>query len=194
MAEIRSRYEYLVTIGTVAGVLSLAAVWIVAAVIWPKLPERIPVHFGLDGAPDRFGDKSVGNWYGLPAVVTAFALFFFGIERLVLLLARRRPGSVNVPRKKEFVALPEGARVRAFRPMTALMRGTLAPVALVFTFILCATYVAATGGSVQGATFLVGTFGGVAAALAWTAVCLVALARAIRGETARAASGAPPES
>lgn len=179
----------LVAFGTALAVVGLAGIWIAAAAVWPRLPERIPVHFGADGTPDRFADRSAGSWCELPAVVTGLAAFFLGIERLVLHLARRRPGWLNVPRKRDFLALPEEARVRAVRPMIALTRGFVAPVAWIFTFIVWATYVTAWGGRVGGATFAAGTFGGIAASLVWVAVCTVLFSRAVRRETERAAPG-----
>ena len=30
---------------------------VVAALIFPRLPESVPVHWGIDGAPDRFGSR-----------------------------------------------------------------------------------------------------------------------------------------
>ena len=32
--------------------------WIYLAYIWKDLPQTVATHFGLDGSPDKFGDKS----------------------------------------------------------------------------------------------------------------------------------------
>ncbi len=46
---------------------------------WPLLPDNVPVHFGLDGTPDRWEPKRraviglLGFSLGVPAVVTAIA-------------------------------------------------------------------------------------------------------------------------
>lgn len=39
---------------TVASAATVLALWILAAVLWPKLPERIPAHFDFEGRPTRW--------------------------------------------------------------------------------------------------------------------------------------------
>jgi uncharacterized membrane protein len=37
-------------------------IWVLPAAyllsIYPSLPQTVPLHFGMDGQPDRFGDRS----------------------------------------------------------------------------------------------------------------------------------------
>ncbi len=174
-----------------ASVVALSGIWILAAVLWPELPERIPLHFAAHGTPDRWGEATALNWFLLPGVATAMAPFFALVERLAPLLARRRPGLLNVPRRKEFVALPVDARVRALRPVSALLWGTPAPITGIFTYALWITHAVAMGRETGGTGFIIVTGAGVVAAVAWTAVCIVLTARAIREET-RGASDAEP--
>lgn len=52
----------------------LAAMWGIAAWAWDRIPGHIPVHFGANGAVDRFGGRSEGLLV-LPAVASvAYAL------------------------------------------------------------------------------------------------------------------------
>lgn len=37
--------------------LALLADVAASIAVWPRLPERVPVHWGLSGAPDRFGSR-----------------------------------------------------------------------------------------------------------------------------------------
>lgn len=45
----------------------LAGMFVAAAVAWPRVPERMPVHWGIDGTPDRYGGRAEGL-LGLPLV------------------------------------------------------------------------------------------------------------------------------
>ncbi|HVT84744.1 MAG TPA: SdpI family protein [Chitinophagaceae bacterium] len=51
--------------------------WIYLAAIWGKLPEKIPVHFGLNGTPDKYGEKN--QVFIFSAIITAAALLTYFI-------------------------------------------------------------------------------------------------------------------
>jgi uncharacterized membrane protein len=70
-----------------ASLLMLAAMFGMAAVTWPGAPERMPVHWGLSGQPDRFGGKFEGL-LGLPLITLA-------IYALLLVLPRIDPRRVH---------------------------------------------------------------------------------------------------
>jgi uncharacterized membrane protein len=53
----------------------LAIPWVYLAYIWDRLPQTIPVHFGLDGLPDRFGNKRELIW--IMIILTAVALLIY---------------------------------------------------------------------------------------------------------------------
>ena len=53
------------------------AIWILALVSYPSLPENIPMHYNAAGEADAFGDKS--SILGLPFVATAL---FIGLSIL----------------------------------------------------------------------------------------------------------------
>ncbi len=67
--------------------LLLAAMFVVAAVAWPSMPERLPVHWGITGEPDRWGSKPEGL---LILPVTAAAMW-----ALMVVLPRFDPGRAN---------------------------------------------------------------------------------------------------
>jgi uncharacterized membrane protein len=49
--------------------------WIYLLGIWNSLPERIPVHFGINGAPDKYGAKNeIFLW---PAICTALSILVY---------------------------------------------------------------------------------------------------------------------
>ena len=71
--------------------------------LWPDVPARVPTHFGADGVPDAWSDRSVSSWFGLPLVGLALAAV---MEWAVWLI--RRPGApgLNLPNEEALRALP----------------------------------------------------------------------------------------
>ena len=65
----------------------LVLLFALSAWCWPGSPDRIPVHWGLNGQPDRWG----GRWEGL--LTLPFAAL--GIYLLLLFLPRIDPGRAN---------------------------------------------------------------------------------------------------
>ncbi|MBS1622353.1 MAG: SdpI family protein [Bacteroidetes bacterium] len=55
--------------------LLLCIPWIYLATIWGSLPERIPVHFGISGAPDQYGNKS--QLLFINSIMTAVAVLLY---------------------------------------------------------------------------------------------------------------------
>src|SRR5512140_2686155 len=49
--------------------------------IWPRLPERVPIHWGLDGQPDRWGSPLGAVLLG-PLLVLGLWLLIEGILRV----------------------------------------------------------------------------------------------------------------
>lgn len=68
-------------------ILLLAAFFVLAVANWSAVPDRMPVHFGLNGQPDRFG----GRFEGLLAL-PLLGVFIYG---LMLALPRVDPGRAN---------------------------------------------------------------------------------------------------
>ena len=69
--------------------LLIAAQFVLAAVTWNSAPDRIPVHWGLDGQPDRYGGRFEGL-FAMPLI--SVALYF-----VMQWLPRFDPGKANYP-------------------------------------------------------------------------------------------------
>jgi len=52
--ELSWKEKILILIST----LYVIAMWVYLYIAWSNLPSIIPIHFGISGAPDRFGNKS----------------------------------------------------------------------------------------------------------------------------------------
>ena len=49
--------------------------WIYLVSIWNSLPERIPIHFGINGTPDKYGQRNeIFLW---PAICTALSILVY---------------------------------------------------------------------------------------------------------------------
>lgn len=124
---------------------SLAALWGLSLLLWPQLPERIPLHFAASGVPDRVGPASALNWFMLPGIATGMTALFLGINALVRRLVRTGPQWINLPDKERFLALPEQARMAVMRHLFAMLQGLPAYICLLFAWIVWGTYSVATG-------------------------------------------------
>jgi immunity protein, SdpI family len=67
----------------------LALQFSLAALTWGSAPDRIPVHWGLDGQVDRYGGRVEG--------LLAMPLVSLGLYLLLLWLPRLDPGRANYP-------------------------------------------------------------------------------------------------
>lgn len=105
-------------------IASMLVVWGLAVAAWPHLPETIPLHFGSEGRPDRWGATTWWAWFGLPALGTSIgAALAFLLPRLMVAMARRNSRWLNVPHKALFTALPAEARERAVRAPVPWLHG-----------------------------------------------------------------------
>ncbi|HEY2665083.1 MAG TPA: DUF1648 domain-containing protein [Candidatus Binataceae bacterium] len=50
-------------------ILVLAAMYVAAAIAWPNVPDRLPIHWGLSGEVNRYGGKLEGLLL-LPSIAT----------------------------------------------------------------------------------------------------------------------------
>ncbi|MDT0632630.1 DUF1648 domain-containing protein [Rubrivirga sp. S365] len=159
------------------------AVW--AGWLWPDVPARVPTHFGLDGQPDAWAGRSVGSWFGLPAIALALAAF---LDALVV-WTHRHPAlaGLNLPQKDAILALPPDRRAPVLAWSAAALYAVGAACMVSFALIQAGTWAAAHGGS--GAEWVAA--GGAVAVVA----PLVALAWGLRGvsvELRRQQAAAPP--
>jgi uncharacterized membrane protein len=80
----------------------LAALVGLSVLVYPDLPDRIPLHFGADGTPDRWGDRTILSWLMLPLIGALTAVVMYATAHYI----PRRPQSFNMPDKKKLLALP----------------------------------------------------------------------------------------
>ena len=95
----------LVNVGILAVLFGISIDW------WGKLPERIAVHYGADGAPDRWAGPGPGSWFALPLVAATLTAFFL-VLRVLKGISERFPWIVSLPSRKTFLELPPQARAR----------------------------------------------------------------------------------
>jgi uncharacterized membrane protein len=122
--------------------LALLAVLLVgSALAYPRLPERIPTHFGLDGTPDRWVETSLVSWFILPLIALGMNALLYALTALTM----RNPRFVNLPGKERLLALPAERQRAVLRRMREGMDSLLAPMTLAFCLIQLAIYRTAVG-------------------------------------------------
>lgn len=120
--------------------LSVAALWTLAATAWPDLPEQIPTHFDFGGRPDAWAAPGFASWFLLPTLATGMvALMGLGLPRWLVGLARRNSPLLNMPQRARFQALSEESRVRAASTMASGLQRVALLVAALFGWILYGT-------------------------------------------------------
>lgn len=93
---------YILFVVTIAGV----------ALYYGQIPDRIPLHYDASGTPDRFGDKSFGNIFGINIVQFVMILVMHSVREIII----RSKQQLNP-------AAPEASRSRntAFRRENLLL-------------------------------------------------------------------------
>lgn len=165
--------------------LSVAGLWALSLALYPHLPERIPVHFGADGTPDRHAARTLATWLLLPVLASAIAGGIgAALPRWIAHLAATGSPALNMPARRLFAALPPAARVRAVAPVLGALRFAAALVALLFGYIQVGSYRVAVG-SWQRLPELP-AFAAVAAILGVVLASIPASRRAVQREAAAA--------
>jgi uncharacterized membrane protein len=103
---------------------------------YSALPDRVPVHFGISGSPDRWGSKSelfilVALVWGLTVLLYAFIL---SVPRL-----GRKPQLLNIPDKGEFLKLSPERQAPFWELLQEFMAGMAVSVNLIFYLIIQGT-------------------------------------------------------
>jgi uncharacterized membrane protein len=166
---------------------SLLAVWGLALAAWPELPDRIPVHFDALGRPDGWAARHAAWWFLLPGLGTVLGVGVgILLPRWMVALARANSPWLNVPRKREFMALSADARERAVRAPAACLTWLAIMVQVLLGWIVHGSARVAVGDW----TVLppVPTFVLIGGLLAIVAALVVAGARAVGREVERARS------
>lgn len=151
---------------------------------YPRLPGRIPIHFGLSGEPDRWAARSVISWYLLPAIAVATALGMHAIS----VYGTRWPEAWNLPEKRRFLALPRSAQAPIIERMQGFLAFTGLVVTALFSVLQAGIYTASTSGG-RSAGLPVWASGGILAAVLLIGIGGVrlngALGRMVRAASAR---------
>ncbi len=120
--------------------LFLYTLWIgAAAYVYPRLPERYPIHFGADGTPDSWVERSLVTWFMLPGIALLTWLFLYWTIRAT----RNAPHWWNVPEKKRFLALSEAARAPIIERLIGFIDWVAIGITLLFMGLHAGMYAAA---------------------------------------------------
>lgn len=123
--------------------LLLAVYFAAAALLWPTLPDRVPIHFNFAGQPTTWARTSVLSWFGLPLVAAATTLFLYGMGHL----STRTPSLWSIPEKERFLALDHAARAPIMAYLNRFVAWTAVLVSFTFIGIHIGVYQTATGRS-----------------------------------------------
>lgn len=118
----------------------LILMFVVASLNYARLPEMIPIHFGVSGKPDNFGHKR-WIWF-IPGLSL---LMHLGLTRL-----NRIPHTFNYP-----VQISENNAAVQYQLARTMMAGVNLVVMILMLVIVWATIQVATGGASRLALYLV---------------------------------------
>jgi uncharacterized membrane protein len=158
-------------------VLVIATLLIFSATVYGDLPARIPTHFNAAGIPDGFGPRN--RWWLLPAISVVSAVVTVGIS----LMLPSRPDLLNVPSKREILALPPAAQaavVRQAQPGFMVLGVIVAAMSL---FLQYSTWQVALGRTAAGNSNLIIIFA--VAGVALFPVILLPVSRELRRQQAK---------
>ena len=60
----------------------IAAMFVIGALVYPQLPEQIPMHWGINGQIDAWGTKSLLNVFFAPLITLGVYLLLWFIPYL----------------------------------------------------------------------------------------------------------------
>ena len=162
-----------------------AALWGVAAMTLRNL-ETHPDHFDIAGRPDSW---TTDSWWTMPLVALAMTGLLVGALFMSRRLVVTSPQWVNLPRKRDWLALSPEARLRAFKPAEGLLLGAAVFMNLIFISLTLDTYAVATGAATTLSPMkLILVF---ACLVVWLVLSVMRIRQAI-GDEVRAARQATP--
>lgn len=138
------------TVLTLVGALVLV-MWLWALLTWNVAPDRVPLHFGLSGEPDRWGPRTVASWFGMPVLATLLAFGLSCLGRWSL----SRPALINMPGNERLRALPEAYRGPVHQSLLDLMALAALETVVILSLVQWGIVKGAAGESTQGVMLLV---------------------------------------
>jgi hypothetical protein len=118
---------------------------------WPRLPSRVPIHFGMDGLPDGWTEKGISSWFTLPGVAVLLTLLM-GTFRVLM---RRFPRLVNLPDRSRLADLPEEARGPVLEMLSGFLALVQTELLIIFGLVQVASFRSAMGEPSQGLMIIV---------------------------------------
>ena len=118
----------LLILSILLNLLLVVASWATVLHYYPLLPEEVPTHYGLQGPPDSWGDKSA--IFSVPAVQTGLVTLLL----VVSLLMMRYPWMCNFP--VDLKTLSDGARDELYSLASDLLIAIGIIVNLLFFYIV----------------------------------------------------------
>jgi len=101
--------------------------WVVAVMYWDKLPSVIPVHFGFNGNPDSWAEKSLFYVLMLPVIQTIMLAVFAFIYQ--------KPQYSNIPTTMWLTALDDKSKKEAYILIRNMNVGVLVIVSILLTYM-----------------------------------------------------------
>jgi uncharacterized membrane protein len=108
---------------------------------WDSIPDSRPIHWGLDGQPDRWAERSIRGVYGPIVLAAEMTLWLFGFALAVWYGARRseplrRPAlTVFIVLTWVFALLVPGGTVQPLIPLPSAVSVALAMAVILFSVI-----------------------------------------------------------
>jgi uncharacterized membrane protein len=118
---------------------------------WPRLPDTIPTHFGIDGRADAWSERTLASWFFLPGLAIGMTLGLGWLRSMF----PRRPKWVKLPDQRRLSDLPEVSRPPVLEMMSGFMALMQTELLVIFALIEWGSWRAAMGGSSQGIMILV---------------------------------------
>ena len=112
----------------------LAAMWIAAVLVYPHLPERVPIHWNLQGEVDDYGSRAMGAFF--PPAIATF------VYALLMVVPKVDPRKQNIDRLGTDYSL----LVSAIVLFMALLQAATSASALGRAVDVTAVVLAGTGG------------------------------------------------
>lgn len=110
----------------IAILLALAS-WGIAIYFWNKLPDVIPIHFGISGKADGWADKTIFNVFLIPflqsIMLAAFVFLYY------------KPQYSDIPTTMWLMTLDEKHREHAFRLIRIMLVGISLWIGALFTYM-----------------------------------------------------------